>query len=81
MARGNGVVQSARRHRGYALTPADAVGTLSERFAATVRRGEAGLGVKDRKCRCQNQIRTGGDGSVGFAGTQCGTSLVYGHQR
>ena len=81
LAVGNGVVQSAQHHCGHALTPADAVGALSERFAATIRRGEPSLGVKDRKRRCKKQIRTGGDDSVGVPGTQRGTALVHGHQR
>ncbi len=81
LAVGNGVVQSAQHHRGHALTPADAVGALSERFAATIRRGEPSLGVKNRKRRCKNQIRTGGDDGVGVPGTQRSTALVHGHQR
>ena len=81
LAVGNSVVQPAQHYRCDALTPADAVSALPERLAATIRRGEPGLGVKDRKRGCQKQIRTGGDDSVGFPGTQRGTTLVHGHQR
>ena len=81
LAVGNGVVESAQHHRGHALATADAIGALSERFAATIRRGQPGLGVKDRKRRCEKQIRTGGDDSVGVPGAQRGTALVHGHQR
>ena len=66
LACGNRVVQSAQHHRGHAFTPADAVGALPERLAATIWRGEPGLGVKDRKRRCQKQIRTRGNHGVSF---------------
>jgi len=46
----------------------------------SLRRGEPGLSVEDRKPRRQKQIRTGSDNGVGFSGTQRDTALVHGHQ-
>ena len=77
---GKGVVESAQHHRGDALAPPDAVGAQPERFTATVRRGQPGLGVEDRKRRCQNEIRASRNDGIGLTRTKRGAALVDGGQ-
>jgi hypothetical protein len=64
-ALGDRVVEPPQHHSADTLASADAIGVGAERFTGAVRRGQPGLGVKDRQCRSQQYVHTAGHDEVG----------------